>query len=64
MKDIIIIKTGDSIPSLVARRGDFEDWIIAGMEESHSFSGTVIPVHKDGLLPDFGLSGGINNSQA
>lgn len=59
MKDIIIIKTGDSIPSLVTRRGDFEDWIIAGMGESHSFSGTVIPVHKDGLLPDCDLIGGI-----
>ena len=59
MKNIVIIKTGDSIPSLVTRRGDFEDWIIAGIEDSHPFSGSVVPVHRNGLLPDFDKTSGI-----
>ena len=28
---LIIIKTGSTLPSLKAARGDFEDWILAGM---------------------------------
>lgn len=59
MKNIFIIKTGDSIPSLVERRGDFEDWIIAGIEQHHPFSGSIVPVHKNALLPDTGQIGGI-----
>mgnify|MGYP001812142792 CR=1 FL=1 len=30
MKRLLIIKCGDTIPELVARRGDFENWIIDG----------------------------------
>jgi GMP synthase (glutamine-hydrolysing) len=32
MAKLMIIKTGATMPSLKARRGDFEDWILAGME--------------------------------
>ncbi len=32
MAKLMIIKTGATLPSLKARRGDFEDWILAGME--------------------------------
>lgn len=28
---ILILKMGDTLPSLKSRRGDFEDWIIAGL---------------------------------
>lgn len=28
---LVILKTGSTFPALVARRGDFEDWILAGM---------------------------------
>lgn len=31
MKKLLIIKTGDTLPELAARRGDFEDWFIAGL---------------------------------
>jgi len=48
VKDIFIIKTGDSIPSLVTRRGDVEDWIIAEIENNHLFSGSIVPAHKNG----------------
>ena len=43
----------------MARRGDFEDWIIASTEDSHPFSGPVVPVHRDIQLPDLDLIGGI-----
>lgn len=58
MKDIVIIKTGDSIPSLVARRGDFEDFILAGIGESYS-STLVVSVHRGETPPEFDLIGGI-----
>jgi GMP synthase (glutamine-hydrolysing) len=31
-RKILIVKTGSSYPDLVARRGDFEDWFLAGMQ--------------------------------
>lgn len=31
MKRLLIIKTGSTLPHLLARRGDFEDWVINGM---------------------------------
>jgi GMP synthase (glutamine-hydrolysing) len=31
MKKRLIIKLGDTLPTLAARRGDFEDWFIAGL---------------------------------
>ena len=32
MGKVVIIKTGSTFPALAAKKGDFEDWIIAGME--------------------------------
>jgi GMP synthase (glutamine-hydrolysing) len=31
MRQILIIKTGSTLPSLLASKGDFEDWVLAGM---------------------------------
>lgn len=31
MKKLLIVKLGDTLPELAARRGDFEDWFIAGL---------------------------------
>ena len=31
MKRLLVVKVGDTLPALAARRGDFEDWILAGM---------------------------------
>jgi GMP synthase (glutamine-hydrolysing) len=36
MHQLLLIKTGTTLPSLLARQGDFEDWVMAGL----------------GLLPD------------
>lgn len=58
MKDIVIIKTGDSIPSLVTRRGDFEDWIIAGIG-ARSITVRIVAVHKGEIPPDPDLISGI-----
>lgn len=58
MKKIVIIKTGDSISSLVARRGDFEDWIIDNMGCGHS-STLVVSVHQGETPPDFNLIAGV-----
>jgi GMP synthase (glutamine-hydrolysing) len=32
MKKLLILKLGDTLPDLAARRGDFEDWFIHGLE--------------------------------
>lgn len=58
MKDIVIIKTGDSIPSLVARRGNFEDWIISGLG-ALSYSCRIVAVHQGEMPPDPDRVGGI-----
>jgi len=31
MKKLLIIKTGSTLPSLLAQKGDFEDWVLSGM---------------------------------
>jgi GMP synthase (glutamine-hydrolysing) len=31
MLNILVIKTGSTLPSLLDRQGDFEDWVIAGL---------------------------------
>jgi GMP synthase (glutamine-hydrolysing) len=31
MKKLLILKLGDTLPDLAARRGDFEDWFITGL---------------------------------
>lgn len=31
LKELLILKLGDTLPELAARRGDFEDWFIAGL---------------------------------
>jgi GMP synthase (glutamine-hydrolysing) len=51
MKKLLIIKCGDTIPDLVARKGDFDDWIIKGTGLNHEQTFTV-NVEKDERLPD------------
>jgi GMP synthase (glutamine-hydrolysing) len=50
MKPILIIKTGSTAPELVARRGDFEDWIMkgCGLENGRCL---VVNVETGGTLP-------------
>ncbi len=49
-KPVLIVKAGSTLPEISARRGDFEDWIIAGMAlEPHEVS--VVDVSVGDLLP-------------
>jgi len=49
-RPLLIVKTGSSIPSLVARRGDFEDWIAQGLGLSRAEI-TIVDVPKGERLP-------------
>ncbi len=50
MDQLLILKTGSTIPSLLDRRGDFEDWIIAGMGAAPERV-VVVNVVEGGELP-------------
>lgn len=47
---LVIVKTGSAEPEVRARRGDFEDWIAAGMQLRPA-DVTVIDVREGGSLP-------------
>jgi GMP synthase (glutamine-hydrolysing) len=54
MHKILIIKTGSTLPALLARRGDFEDWIISGLGIGQNNAvvaevrtGAVLPPHEE-----------------
>lgn len=50
MKPVLIIKTGNTVPTAYAKVGDFESWIINSMDVgSENF--TVVEVFKDEKLP-------------
>lgn len=53
-----ILKLGSTLPDLAARRGDFEDWIIAGMGLTHDEVSIIDPVKGD-PLPDVSRVSGI-----
>ena len=58
MKPILIIKTGSTFPEISKDRGDFEDWIIAGMRlEQNKFF--IIDVSQGEPLPDYNDISGI-----
>ena len=44
MDSVAIVKTGVTLPSVAARRGDFEDWIAAGLGLNPVTAGEVIRV--------------------
>jgi GMP synthase (glutamine-hydrolysing) len=52
MRKILIIKVGRTLPALLTRRGDFEDWILSGMgvKREQTIVVEVINGHK---LPDY-----------
>ena len=57
-RPLLIIKTGSSIPSLVARRGDFEDWIAQGLGLPRAAT-IIVDVTKGETLPSPGAVNGI-----
>jgi GMP synthase (glutamine-hydrolysing) len=54
----LIIKTGSTLPSLKSRKGDFEDWIVAGMGVSRQ-QVTVVDVTAGDTLPENGTYAGV-----
>jgi len=58
MKPILIIKTGSTFPEISKHRGDFEDWIVAGMGlERVQFN--IFDVSKDLPLPEYNEISGV-----
>jgi GMP synthase (glutamine-hydrolysing) len=51
MESVAIVKTGVTLPSVAARRGDFEDWIAAGLGLDPARIG-VVRVFDGEALPD------------
>ena len=58
MRKPLIIKTGTTLPELLASKGDFEDWILAGMGLSRE-QVTIVDVEKGEPLPDFQTVAGV-----
>src|SRR5512143_3057996 len=52
MRRVIIVKMGSTLPALISKKGDFEDWILSGMEIGKEAS-LVVDVGKDSLFPSF-----------
>lgn len=52
VNDVLIIKTGTGLPSLSARGGDFEDWILEGMQLPRARA-TVVDVRRGDTLPAY-----------
>jgi len=52
MGKVLIVKTGDTFPSLASKKGDFEDWIVSGMgiDRENAF---VVDVSDHLLFPDY-----------
>lgn len=49
---ILIIKTGGTKPAMAARRGDFEDWILAGLGTDVDRT-IAVDVYDGGILPSY-----------
>ena len=58
MKPLLIVKTGSTVPNVRERRGDFEDWIEAGLALSETPAETV-SIYEGDALPDPALLSGI-----
>ena len=49
MRELIILKTGSTLPTLLARKGDFTDWVIAGLDVAPTAVRIVDAQHGDAL---------------
>jgi len=57
-KKLLIIKTGDTLPELNSKRGDFEDWILAGMQLRRE-EVIIADVPRGAELPGYNTISGI-----
>jgi len=58
MRKLLIIKTGETLPSLLSRRGDFQDWILSGMGV-RADDVMVLDVRDGSRLPEYGRIRGV-----
>jgi len=58
MKNLLLIKAGTTLPSLIAEKGDFENWILSGMEIGRD-SAVIVDVCNGFPLPDYKTISGI-----
>jgi GMP synthase (glutamine-hydrolysing) len=52
MRELIILKTGSTLPTLLARKGDFTDWIAAGLDTG-SAAVRVVDAENGDALPAY-----------
>jgi GMP synthase (glutamine-hydrolysing) len=58
MREILIVKVGSTLPALISGKGDFEDWILAGMGlPRHAVQ--VVDVRNGVPLPAHGAVSGV-----
>jgi len=58
MNKIFVIKTGSTFPFLVSKRGDFEHWILSGMQIEPK-SALIVDVYSGFPLPGFDEISGV-----
>jgi len=58
MPGILVMKTGTTLPSLLARQGDFEDWVISGLDVPPDRV-LVVDVQAGAMLPEPGGVAGV-----
>jgi GMP synthase (glutamine-hydrolysing) len=58
VKTLLIVKTGSTVPAVAARRGDFEDWITAGLGAAPERI-RVVAVAEGEALPEVAAAAGI-----
>ena len=58
MRKLIILKTGSTLPALFARKGDFTDWIIAGLEADPT-AVRIVDAENGDVLPAYNEVAGV-----
>jgi GMP synthase (glutamine-hydrolysing) len=58
MRKVIIVKVGSTLPALLARKGDFEDWVVSGMGAANG-DVKVVDARDGNPLPDYDEIAGV-----
>lgn len=58
MKNLVIVKTGSTFPKFASKKGDFEDWILAGMGIERN-DALIVDVSQKHSLPGYDQIAGV-----
>jgi GMP synthase (glutamine-hydrolysing) len=58
MRQLLVVKVGSTLGTLLYKRGDFEDWILSGMGVARELA-SIIEVSKGEVLPNFEAVSGV-----